>query len=155
MAGESQEPDFRQMALDTFRAAEESDPRSFFYERVLERPAINWPRDLLLLAGIALCSGISVFLFRIASLPLWCKVLGTIMLYCLFFVIHAKVIIIELILLYQHFAPASIRKKCRFEPSCSQYMLLSVQKYGVIKGVRKGWKRLKRCKPPNGGYDEP
>ena len=43
---------------------------------------------------------------------------------------------------------------CRFKPSCSQYAIEAVEKYGAIKG---GWlaaKRLLRCHPWGGhGYD--
>ncbi|MFN8596481.1 MAG: membrane protein insertion efficiency factor YidD [Anaerolineae bacterium] len=43
---------------------------------------------------------------------------------------------------------------CRFTPSCSQYGVEAIQKYGAIKG---GWltiKRIGRCHPFNpGGYD--
>lgn len=66
-----------------------------------------------------------------------------------------KKIIIWIIRLYQKKAPYYIRAACRFEPSCSEYMILSVSKYGCFKGVYKGIRRLLRCKPPNGGVDYP
>lgn len=66
-----------------------------------------------------------------------------------------KRIIICLIRIYQRFAPASLRNKCRFEPSCSQYMILSLQKYGLRKGLAKGTDRLKRCNIHHGGFDFP
>lgn len=66
-----------------------------------------------------------------------------------------KKIIIWVIHLYQKKAPYYIRSSCRFEPSCSEYMILSVEKYGCFKGVYKGIRRLLRCKPPNGGVDYP
>ena len=69
--------------------------------------------------------------------------------------IHLKSISICGVRIYQRFAPDSIRNKCRFEPSCSEYMILSIQKYGVIHGIRKGINRLKRCNIHNGGYDTP
>jgi len=43
---------------------------------------------------------------------------------------------------------------CRFCPSCSQYTYQAVKKYGVLKGVFKGVKRILRCHPFNeGGFD--
>ncbi|MBR6207785.1 MAG: membrane protein insertion efficiency factor YidD [Oscillospiraceae bacterium] len=57
--------------------------------------------------------------------------------------------------LYQSVAPERIRKRCRFTPCCSDYMILSIQKYGSRTGVKKGIDRIMRCKPPNGGYDYP
>lgn len=44
---------------------------------------------------------------------------------------------------------------CRFVPSCSVYTALAVEKYGVIKGLWMGAKRLARCNRWNeGGVDE-
>lgn len=43
---------------------------------------------------------------------------------------------------------------CRFSPTCSQYTYEAVDKYGSIKGVVMGMKRIWRCNPWNkGGYD--
>ena len=57
----------------------------------------------------------------------------------------AKRTVIWLVHLYQNLAPDEVRLKCCFEPSCSEYMILAVQKYGVIRGVYKGIHRLLRC----------
>lgn len=56
---------------------------------------------------------------------------------------------------YQRVAPTRIRQSCRFEPSCSEYAILALQKYGFIQGWKKTIFRLKSCHPPNGGYDYP
>ena len=66
-----------------------------------------------------------------------------------------KTIVKKSVLLYQKLAPAKLRKSCLFEPSCSEYMLLSVEKYGLCVGVAKGINRLCRCHHPNGGVDYP
>ena len=64
-----------------------------------------------------------------------------------------KIIPILLIKGYQkvsRFTPAT----CRFYPSCSNYAIEAIEKYGITKG---GWlaaKRILRCHPFNaGGYD--
>ena len=45
---------------------------------------------------------------------------------------------------------------CRFEPSCSHYMVGAIRKHGLIRGVGKGTWRICRCHPWNpGGYDPP
>ena len=69
--------------------------------------------------------------------------------------IKAKSLVRNTVLLYQKHAPEHIRRSCLFEPSCSEYMLLAVEKYGVIVGVCKGINRLCRCHHPNGGKDYP
>ncbi len=43
---------------------------------------------------------------------------------------------------------------CKFYPSCSEYMMQAIEKYGCIKGILIGLKRLLRCHPfAKGGYD--
>jgi len=66
-----------------------------------------------------------------------------------------KNIIIYFIHLYQKYAPQDLRNSCRFEPTCSNYMIMAIYKYGTIKGCFYGMKRLIRCRYPNGGYDFP
>ncbi len=45
---------------------------------------------------------------------------------------------------------------CRFQPSCSEYMLQAVAKYGPVCGAFKGTCRICRCHPWNrGGFDPP
>lgn len=45
-------------------------------------------------------------------------------------------------------------RSCRFTPTCSQYTLEAVKKYGVVKGLSLGFLRLIRCQPlSKGGYD--
>ena len=64
-----------------------------------------------------------------------------------------KQICIFLIKIYQR-ASFFKRPSCRFYPSCSNYSMEAIEKYGVCKG---GWftiKRLGRCQPFHpGGYD--
>lgn len=66
-----------------------------------------------------------------------------------------KYIGIGLIRLYQKVAPKRIRQSCRFEPSCSEYAITALQKYGILEAIRLVISRLKRCRYPNGGVDYP
>ncbi len=61
---------------------------------------------------------------------------------------------ILLIRLYQAFISPGLPRSCRFWPSCSQYTLEAVQRYGALKGVWLGVRRLVRCHPWHpGGHD--
>ena len=43
---------------------------------------------------------------------------------------------------------------CRFRPTCSQYALEAIQKYGAVKGTFLAVRRILRCIPLfTGGYD--
>lgn len=92
------------------------------------------------------------FLSEHKTLFRWIFSLAISFVYC---VLLTKKTLIWLIHLYQHFAPDAIRLKCVFEPSCSVYMVMCIEHFGVIKGVPKGIKRLIRCHPPNKGKDYP
>lgn len=85
------------------------------------------------------------------NLPLICTVIVTL----IYLYLISKRAIIWFIHVYQHFAPDGVRLACVFEPSCSEYMILAVKKYGTIRGVLKGIHRLRRCHPPNYGKDYP
>ena len=65
--------------------------------------------------------------------------------------------VVLILLGYQRlFSPllAALGSHCRFEPSCSQYMIDSVRGRGTLIGIGLGLWRLARCNPLNpGGYD--
>ena len=56
-------------------------------------------------------------------------------------------IILFLITLYQNTISLLFPGTCRFNPSCSNYMMSSIKKYGLISGVYKGIKRIAKCHP--------
>ena len=61
---------------------------------------------------------------------------------------------IALIKLYQWIISPILGPKCRFTPSCSQYTMEALKKYGLLKGLWLGLKRISRCHPWGGhGYD--
>lgn len=66
-----------------------------------------------------------------------------------------KYFAVGLVLVYKAFAPMEVRNSCRFTPTCSTYMIMAINKYGLFLGVLKGFRRLLRCRPPNGGIDYP
>lgn len=68
-----------------------------------------------------------------------------------------KVAISILVFYKKHISPAlerSFGKACRFTPTCSEYTIEALEKYGFWKGVSLGLKRLGKCHPfGNYGYD--
>ena len=57
---------------------------------------------------------------------------------------------------YQRIISPMIGPRCRFQPSCSEYFILSVRKHGALRGTWRGLRRIGRCHPFHpGGYDPP
>ena len=57
---------------------------------------------------------------------------------------------------YQVFLRPLLPPLCRFRPSCSEYFIEAVQKYGPVRGACKGTWRICRCNPwSQGGWDPP
>jgi putative membrane protein insertion efficiency factor len=61
---------------------------------------------------------------------------------------------IAIIKLYQWIISPILGPKCRFTPTCSNYALEALKKYGLFKGTWLAVKRIARCHPLGGhGYD--
>ena len=127
----------------------ENDPTSIYYKRVHTRKKINVVYFLLNL----ILSIIYFFLiYKLIPKPKGIILILAIVVYIAF---ELKYFVTTSIKLYQWFAPVHIRDRCRFEPSCSNFALLAIEKYGIIKGGIKAIDRLRRCNINNGGFDEP
>lgn len=123
------------------------DPRSLDYERVYNKTPINILKFLIIIT--------IYILFYIAFKVIKLNNIYLVLFSMIYIILNIKNLVILFIKIYQHIAPISIRSKCRFEPSCSNYMLICLKKYGLINGLKKGIKRLKRCNVSDGGYDYP
>ncbi|MXP51423.1 membrane protein insertion efficiency factor YidD [Pantoea sp. SoEX] len=63
-------------------------------------------------------------------------------------------ILIALVRIYQVFISSLLNPHCRFYPSCSQYAIKALQRFGVISGSVLILKRILRCHPlQKGGHD--
>ncbi|MEZ6230812.1 MAG: membrane protein insertion efficiency factor YidD [Candidatus Brocadiaceae bacterium] len=65
-----------------------------------------------------------------------------------------KFLCIKLIQLYQYMISPFMLPSCRYEPTCSQYMINAIKEKGVSRGFYLGVLRIIRCHPFGGsGYD--
>ncbi|MCS7284917.1 MAG: membrane protein insertion efficiency factor YidD [Hydrogenobacter thermophilus] len=65
-------------------------------------------------------------------------------------------ICVMIIRLWQRFVSPLYPPSCRYYPTCSEYAILSIEKYGVVKGGLKALWRVLRCHPlSKGGVDYP
>jgi uncharacterized protein len=59
-----------------------------------------------------------------------------------------------MIRLYQRFISPLLIPSCRFHPTCSEYAVQAITKYGPAKGILKAMWRVLRCNPFHpGGFD--
>lgn len=134
--------------------------KHFDCERVITRPNLHLKRVIIkVLAALlfaATCGvGAKFALKSVTQSSGTCAFIISLAVLLAIAAFKLKSILIWLVLVYQKLAPEGIRRKCLFTPSCSEYMILAIKKYGVIKGVLKGINRLKRCHLPNHGEDYP
>jgi len=67
-----------------------------------------------------------------------------------------KKVFILFIRFYQKFISPLFPSSCRYYPSCSNYAIMAIEKYGILKGTIKAIFRILRCNPfSKGGIDYP
>ncbi|NHC06725.1 hypothetical protein DFR40_2365 [Azonexus fungiphilus] len=65
-----------------------------------------------------------------------------------------KQLLIALVRFYQYAISPMFGRRCRYFPTCSEYTVDAIRKYGALKGGWMGLKRIGRCHPWHpGGYD--
>lgn len=65
-----------------------------------------------------------------------------------------KQLALDLIKLYQETISQVTPHSCRFQPTCSQYAFIAIERYGFARGSWLALRRLARCNPfSKGGYD--
>ncbi len=134
---------------------DEKDPRSKQYKRVLNRPKIRWWLAILYVLFPVLTEAALILLLKHFGVRTGWIVVFSILFPVLYLCATAKPALIGAVRIYQRTAPDAVRNKCRYEPSCSEYMILCLRKYGFFRGLAKGIGRLKRCNTDGGGFDFP
>jgi len=65
-----------------------------------------------------------------------------------------KQLLVSGIKAYQCLSRALLIRNCRFYPSCSQYAIEAIERFGCVKGMKKAACRILRCSPfCDGGHD--
>jgi uncharacterized protein len=65
-----------------------------------------------------------------------------------------KAVAIAVINAYRSLISPLFPPSCRFQPTCSQYTLEAVERFGVLRGGWLGLRRIGKCHPfHKGGYD--
>ncbi len=124
-------------------------------ELKLNRPHINYKNASLFVFGHFILAIIIAFCFKILYKPFNFSFALTFFCLVLFlFAISMRFSLIFFVQLYQRYAKSETRLKCCMTPSCSEYSLLALRKYGAIIGTIKTIRRLLRCHPP-GEVDYP
>lgn len=73
-----------------------------------------------------------------------------------FFLSLPRVLLVGSVRAYQHVLGPHFPSSCRYTPSCSEYAVQALEKYGAMKGFVLAAHRILRCHPWGGhGYDPP
>jgi len=65
-----------------------------------------------------------------------------------------KTLFIAIIRLYRYMLSPLFPASCRFTPTCSEYAIDAITKYGVLRGAMLAGRRILRCNPfHEGGFD--
>lgn len=65
-----------------------------------------------------------------------------------------KTVLIALVRFYRYAISPMLGRNCRFHPTCSEYAIEAIERYGALRGGWMAAKRVGRCHPFNpGGYD--
>ena len=100
---------------------------------------------LNILMPLSVVSLLSFLCYKFINNDIKQAILVGVVLLAAYIFLRLKDIAIFCVRLYQRFAPEKTRHKCGYYPTCSDYMILAIQKYGLIIGLIKGFRRIKRC----------
>jgi uncharacterized protein len=66
----------------------------------------------------------------------------------------ARAVVLAPIIVYRRVLSPALPRRCKYEPTCSRYVVDAIREYGILRGLVLGVWRLLRCNPwSHGGYD--
>ncbi|MFM2132805.1 MAG: hypothetical protein RL156_86 [Bacteroidota bacterium] len=66
-----------------------------------------------------------------------------------------KTLLLIILRFYKRYISPMLGQNCRFSPTCSEYAIIAIDRYGALKGTGLALKRIGRCHPFHpGGIDE-
>lgn len=127
----------------------EQDLAYEYSKRKLNRPSLTyWQFAIKWTSAFVVVVAITIFLLWLihhfalsfgVSICLFCGIF-----FSAFF--SSRWLVIDVVKLYQHYAPEEVRRRCHMIPSCSDYAIISLKKYGLVIGGILSFLRLyKRC----------
>lgn len=139
---------------DDNRTAQEQEAEEYCLHHKLERPSLHIKVALgVSLLYIIAVSALVVFFHRYLCITVLLAIDFSILLSIPFI---GRNFLIYCIQVYQHFAPEKLRRRCICKPSCSEYSIEVLRKYGLLKGCYKIYIRLTRtCRGQRYIIDKP
>ncbi len=113
----------------------------------IKRPDVNWQhgliRLLLIMAGGTISSWLLINIFPPGTIS-W-SLLSELCIAAIA-LLTARSNLLLAIRLYQRYAPENVRGRCAMTPTCSEYAVLAIRRYGILRGSLMTYRRLRyRC----------
>ena len=148
------------MIKNAFPTDEERElVRKYVIERELYRPPITYFKVFIIILSTILGEILITWLgFHqiVQKYYITKKTIYLIISILIFFIIDGRFFAILCIKLYQHYAPESMRRRCLLKPTCSEFAIIVIKKYGLLIGGIKTWIRLNyKCRGNVYYIDEP
>lgn len=109
--------------------------QAYCLNRPLYRPNINILLFLAKWSSLFFLGGVLYSFPYLGVIPLPLQGYCTLSLLIIYAIISVKWFAIDMVKIYQHYAPAYIRRRCLLMPTCSEFAILSLRKYGFIIGT--------------------
>lgn len=119
----------------------------------LNRPHINWLfiASVIIIFELLVCVCLGLLTLSVGLFLLLAE-----MVHIVAFVLFGRAILRLIVKIYQRYAPEALRRQCSCQPTCSEYALLTLQKYAWPKALMLIIRRVTQtCQKPGYKIDYP